>query len=100
MIDALDLRNYNRYIALYQMAVWEKDDDRTLALLEQMLEALMTPWKLTESALYYRMAPETKAVKYKEMQNLILQGMENDPEYESLRRHPRYKSIVEKYQER
>lgn len=37
---------YNRYIAAYQLAAQENNPDTILPLLEQMMEALTSPWNL------------------------------------------------------
>ena len=48
---------YNKVILISQ-----KDADGVIATLEQLFAAMLTPWKLNDSALYHRMAPMTKDV--------------------------------------
>lgn len=97
MIDLFDMWEYNKYTASYQIASQEKDADTILSLLEQMFEALMSPWQLNESVLYHRMAPETKEIQSKEILAIILKELETDPDCEYLREHPKGKELIEKY---
>lgn len=97
MVDLFDLWEYNKYTTSYQIASQEEDADTILSLLEQMLEALMSPWKLNESVLYHRMAPETKEIQSKEILAIILKELETDPDCEYLREHPKGKELIEKY---
>ena len=66
-------------------------------LLEQMLEALTTHWSLTDSVLYHRMAPETKAIQSHELIPVLLNGLETDPQCAYLREHPKFREIIDKY---
>lgn len=97
MVDVFDMWEYNRYIAAYQLAAQENNPDTILPLLEQMMEALTSPWKLTDSALYHRMAPETKELQSKEMLSIILKELETDPDCAYLREHPKGKELIAKY---
>ena len=64
---------------------------------EQMLEALTTHWSLTDSVLYHRMAPETKAIQSHELIPVLLNGLETDPQCAYLREHPKFREIIDKY---
>ena len=100
MVDLFDMWKYGRYTASYQIASHEKDADKILYLLEQMLEALMCPWQLNESVLYHRMAPETKEIQAKEIMSIVLKALETDPDCEYLREHPKGKELIAKYKEK
>lgn len=97
MVDVFDMWEYNRYVASYRIVEQQKNADKMLHLLEQMLEALTTHWSLTESVLYHRMAPETKAVQSREMISVLLNGLETDPECAYLRDHPKFNELIIKY---
>ena len=75
----------------------KQNADATLHLLEQMLEALTTHWSLTDSVLYHRMAPETKAIQSHELIPVLLNGLETDPQCAYLREHPKFREIIDKY---
>ena len=97
MVDVFDMWEYNRYVASYQIVEREKNADTMLHLLEQMLEALTTHWSLTDSVLYHRLAPETKAVQSRELMSVLLSGLETDPECAYLREHPKFNELISKY---
>lgn len=100
MVDVFDMWKYNRYVAAYQIMEREKNADAMLHLLEQMLEALTTHWSLTDSVLYHRMAPETKAVQSSELMSVLLSGLETDPECAYLREHPKFNELISKYSDK
>ena len=97
MVDVFDMWEYNRYIASYQILEQKQNADATLHLLEQMLEALTTHLSLTDSVLYHRMAPETKAIQSHELIPVLLNGLETDPQCAYLREHPKFREIIDKY---
>lgn len=97
MVDVFDMWEYNRYVASYQIAEREKNADTMFALLEQMLETLNSHWSLSDSVLYHRMAPETKAVQSSELISVLLNGLEADPECAYLREHPKFNELISKY---
>ena len=66
-------------------------------ILEQLLDAMLIPWQLNDSALYHRMAPATKEFEAKEMLSLILKELETDSECDYLRTHPKYHELLAKY---
>ena len=96
-VALLDLWEGNKYIAPYQIVAQEKDADAMLSLLEKMLKSLKKPWGFTESALYHRMAPEAKQFCPDEILAMVLEGLENDPDCEYLREHPKGKALLAKY---
>ena len=97
MVDLFDMWEYNKYVASYPIVEQQKNADKMLHLLEQMLKALTTHWSLTNSVLYHRMAPETKAVQSREMMSVLLNCLETDPEYTYLRDHPKFNELIIKY---
>ena len=97
LADLFDLWQYSGYTALYQVVSHERNAEKALPLLEQMLEALTLPWQPTESVLYRRMAPSVKAPQTKEYLSLILKELETDPGCEYLRTHPDYHTLIDPY---
>lgn len=97
MADVFDMWEYNRYVALYQIAEYEKNADTMLPLLEQMLEALTHPWTFTDSALFHRMTQETRESPPQERMSILLSALKSDPQYAYLRDHPRYHEMIAKY---
>ena len=99
MVDLFDMWKYGGYTAVSQIATQEKNVEKILLLLEQMLEALDEPWRPDESAIYHRMAPETKKMDVREIRTTIIKALETDPECEYFREHPKCKKLLAKYRE-
>ena len=97
VVEAFDMWEYDRYVVPYQIAEREKDADTMLPLLEQMLEAMETPWSLTESVLYHRMTSETKEIQPQELKLVLLNEIESAPQWAYLREHPGYHAFITKY---
>ncbi|MDO5409831.1 MAG: helix-turn-helix transcriptional regulator [Lachnospiraceae bacterium] len=97
MVDVFDMWKYGKYAPHYAIASSEKDADKALRILEQMLDAMFVSWKLNDSALYHRMAPATKELEAKELLSIILEELETDPECDYLRTHPKYHELMAKY---
>jgi len=97
MVDTFDMWEYYRYSAAYQLAELEQKKDTKRFLLEQMLEALTTPWAMADSVLYHRMAPTTREIPSKNLLSIVLNELENDPDCAFFREQPRYKELLEKY---
>lgn len=92
--QALDLWPYNRYTALWQVAVHQRDAQAAISLLEQMLEALEQPWQLGDTALYRRMAPQAKEFRPQELRDLLVEELAHDPDLAWLREHPRAQALL------
>jgi len=97
MTDVFDMWKYGKYAPYYSIVNEEKDADKMLTLLEQMLDAMKAPWQVNHSALYHRMAPMTKEFESKEMLAVIIKELETDPECEYLRSNPKYQEILSKF---
>jgi len=76
MVDVFDMWNYGKYAPYYPIFMNKKDADSIIDTLEQLFAAMLTPWKLNDSALYHRMAPMTKEVEAQKMLSVILEQLE------------------------
>lgn len=97
MTEVFDMWKYGKYAPHYPIVTKEKDADKVLSILEQLLDAIHTPWEPNNSPLYHRMASTTKAVEAKEIELFLLQELETDPECEYLRSHTKYNELMSKY---
>ncbi len=97
MADVFDMWQFGKYTAFYPILSNEKDADKILSLLEQMLNAIVIPWQLNNSVLYHRMTPITKDLEAKEMLSVILKELETDPECDYIRNHQKYQEFIAKY---
>lgn len=97
MANVFDMWEYNKYVASYQIAEFEKNADMVLPILDQMLNSLTTHWPLTDSVLYHKMAPENKDVQSRELLSVLLREMETKPECAYIREHPDFNNLMSKY---
>ena len=95
--EQLDMWKYTGYVAQYQIASDEKDADKTIALLAQMVDALTSPWDLSISPLFHRMAPETKKTDTRQILSVLLKDLETDPNYDHLRDNQSFIDLLAKY---
>lgn len=96
LAQALELWPYNQHTALWQVAVHNRDAQEALTRLEQMLEALELPWRLGDTVLYRRMAPQAKEFQPGELHALLLGQLEQDPDLSWLREHPRAQALLQR----
>lgn len=100
MVKLMDLWAYNAYVAPIQIAAAEKDAPACVALLTNLLDAMLTPWKREESPLFCRMPPSTGGIGAKQMLRALLTLMERDPECDFLRAREDFKALMKAYQQR
>ena len=100
MASLMDLWPYNAYVAPLQIAAAEKDAPACMALLTDLFDAMLAPWKREESPLFCRIPPSTGGISAKQMLHALLTLMERDPEYGFLRTREDFKALVEKYEHR
>lgn len=94
MPGLFDLWEYNSYVAPLEVATAEKNAGECLRIMEQMLEAMLTPWDMGASPLFHRIA---KATDTKQMLAAILPGMERDSAYDFLKDTDKFKELICKY---
>lgn len=94
MTALFDFWEYNSFIAPLQIAGAEKNADECIRLLQKMLPALLTPWDMGSSPLFYRIAKTSDA---RQMLPAILSEMENDPDCGFLQNHPAFQELISKY---
>lgn len=94
MVSLFDFWEYNSFAAPLQIATVEKNADECIRLLRKMLAAMLTPWDMSSSPLFYRIA---KTSDPKQMLPMILSAMENDPAYGFLQNHDEFKELISGY---
>lgn len=97
IVELLDMWKYTGYVAEYQIASNEKNAEKTLSLLDRMLEALTSTWDLKDSPLFHRMAPEIKKSDTHQILSTLLKGLETDPDCDYLRDNPSFVELLAKY---
>lgn len=91
-----DLWEYNSFIAPLQIAGAEKNADECIRLLRKLLAAMLTPWDMSCSSLFYRIRT-AKASDLHQMLPAVLSEMENDSAYEFLQNRDEFKELISKY---
>jgi len=92
-----DLWEYNSFVAPLQIAGEEKNADKCVCLLRKMLAALLTPWDMGSSPLFYRVAVVSDP---KKMLPAILSELERDPAYGFLQNCDEFKKLISEYQDK
>lgn len=94
MVTLFGLWEYNSFMAPLQIATIEKNADECIRLLRKMLAAMLTPWDMGSSPLFYRIL---KTSDLKQMLPAVLSAMENDAAYEFLQNYDEFKELISKY---
>lgn len=102
VVELLDLWQYGKYMADYEMAVAEKDADRTLELLGKILETMGEPWELSKSRLYYKLAEQKEnsgqqTEIFKRMRTGLLTELEKSEEFAFVRDRQEFTELIEKF---
>lgn len=96
MPELFDLWNYNSFTAPLQIAFAEQNADECICILRKMLAALLIPWDMSSSPLFYRIAKkDAKVSDMKPVLSAILYEMEN--EYSFLQNCDEFKGLVASY---
>lgn len=95
MVSLFDLWEYHSLLAPLQTASWEQDAQECIRLLRKMLAAMDTPWDMSSSPLFYRLAGTFDP---KAMLPAIVSGLEqNTPETAFLHNHREFGALLSEY---
>lgn len=95
MTALFDLWEYNSFVAPLQIAGAKKNTRECIGLLRKMLAAMGTPWDMSSSPLFYRIA---KTMETQKMLPAILSDLEKNPEYAFLQDCREFKELILEYQ--
>lgn len=104
VVELLDLWEYGKYMADYETAAARKDADRTLEMLEKVLDAMGKPWKLGESRLYHSLDEQKgnqgqQKELFKRMRTGLLEDLENLEEFDFIRDRQEFKALLAKFRD-
>lgn len=95
MAMIFDWWEYSSFVAPLQIAGAEKNADECIGLLRKMLAAILTPWDMSHSPLFYRIA---KTSDTKQWLRAILSEMErDDSDYAFLQNHKEFQELICEY---
>lgn len=89
-----DFWEYHSFTAPLQVAMAEKNAEECIRLLEKLLAAMLTPWDMSSSPLFYRIA---KTSDPKQMLPAVLSEMEQDAAYDFLRNRDEFRELISRY---
>lgn len=95
MVELFDLWEYNSFVAPLQIAGAKKNAQECICLLRKLLAALGTPWDMSGSPLFYRIA---KTMDTQKMLPAILSDLEKNPDYDFLQNCSEFQELLSEYQ--
>lgn len=100
MTGLFDLWEYNAFVAPLEIALSEKDPGACITILRDMLEAMVTPWDMSQSPLFYRISKSSNSSRSSDPRKMlpaILTQLERDSEYDFLRDRDEFKELIARY---
>jgi len=99
MAEVFDLWPCIGHTALLTVALAEQDPQKSIELLKNALEAMLTPWDGRDSPLFYRLKLSGGGLN-PQLQRAVLTQMESAPEYAFLRTRQDYQTLLRAYKAR
>jgi len=102
MPELFDLWEYNAFVAPFQIAVAEKNADQCICNLRKMLAAVLRPWNMSNSPLFYRIAKTSDSKQIsdpKQMLPAIISEMERNSANSFLQNCDEFKELISEYKE-
>lgn len=94
MASFFDLSEYGSYVAPLHIAVTKKDVGECIRLLRKLLASMITPWEMSSSLLYDRIA---KNSDMKQMLPAVLTELEKESAYDFLHNFDEFKELIAEY---
>lgn len=77
MVTLFDTWKYSAFFAPLQVAFAEKDAEKSISILKEMLSVMLEPWDADKTLLFHRMPAQ--AMNPKQMIPVVLSAMEKEP---------------------
>ena len=97
MAKVFDLWQFNSFVAPLAVALEEKNAEKSVELLTNMLAAAQQPWDIAASPLYHRMGKSVNPVDPKQLLPALLDELERDQKYAFLWGDDEFKSLLAQY---
>lgn len=94
MTKLFGLWEYNSFVPLLMIATAEKNVDECISILRKMLAAMLIPYNINSSPLFYNIS---KAYNSKQMLPVILSEMEKNSNYSFLQNYDEFKELIFEY---
>ena len=94
MIPLFGLWQYGTVVPRLQIALYEKDELRSLTAIKEIMEAANTPWIMSDSPVFYRIAHETVQNVGKSFIPALIAELKTSAEYDFLRDNPEFQEFL------
>lgn len=101
MVSLFGLWDYGKAVPHLLIAVYQKNTEKCISLLKEIMDAAQKPWNMTESPLYYRYADTVQGKSFSGVGHNFVRALffeiENKEEYEFLRGNKELEGIFKEY---
>ena len=94
MIPLFGLWQYGTVVPRLQIALYEKDEERSLTAIKEMMEAASAPWITSDSPVFYRIAHETVKNVGKSFIPALISELKTSAEYDFLRGNSEFQEFL------
>jgi len=94
MIPLFGLWHYGTVVPRLQIALYEKDEERSIAAIKEMMETANAPWIISDSPVFYRIAHETVKNVGKSFIPALISELKTSAEYDFLRVNPEFQEFL------
>ena len=94
LVSLFGLWQYGAVVPRLQLALHEKDEQRSVAAIREMLQAAERPWILSDSPLFYRIAHDTVQSVGKSFLPALISDLKTGEEFTFLRSNPAFQALV------
>lgn len=96
--DAFALNEYNKLVGPFQLAVANREVQKTIELLRKMLESMTQKWEVQDSPLFRRIETNNAGASMEKMIMPLIQGLKQSPEYAYLQSQAEFQALIEEYE--
>ncbi len=94
MIPLFGLWQYGTVVPRLQTALYEKDEERSLTAIKEMMAAVGLPWTLSDSPLFYRIADGTVKNAGKTFIPALISELKSSAEFDFLRNNAEFQEFL------
>ena len=94
MVPLFGLWQYGAVVPRLQIALYEKDEEKSLAAIKGIMEAANTPWIMSESPVFYRIAHESVKNVGRSFIPALIAELKTSAEYDFLRDDPEFQEFL------
>ena len=99
MIFQFGLWQNGNAIPRLQIALYEKDKQKSLSAIKEIMRAVNTPWAMSDSPVFYRIAHETVRNVWKSFIPMFIAELRTSAEYDFLRDDSEFQKYLADFDE-